>query len=84
MLQRATSENSSPIYELWTNIVTEGEKTTPIYEVWKGIVTEDYVRKNFIPMYEVGMNIVTEGEKRKEPVETGSLELRIAGSMKKI
>ena len=84
MLQRATSENSSPIYELWTNIVTEGEKTTPIYEVWKGIVTEGYERKNFIPMYEVGMNIVTEGEKRKEPVETGSLELRIAGSMKKI
>ena len=34
-------------------------------------------------MYEVGMNIVTEGEK-KEPAETGSLELRIAGSMKKI
>ena len=66
------------------NIVTEGEQTTPIYEVWKGIVTEGYVRKNFIPMYEVGMNIVTEGEKRKEPVERGSLELRIAGSMKKI
>ena len=42
------------------------------------------MRKNFMPMYEVGMNIVTEGEKRKEPVETGSLELRIAGSMKKI
>ena len=42
------------------------------------------MRKNFIPMYEVGMNIVTEGEKRKEPVETGSLELRIPGSMKKI
>ena len=37
-----------------------------------------------MPMYEEGMNIVTEGEKRKEPVETGSLELRIAGSMKKI
>ena len=77
-------KNFMPMYEVGMNIVTEGEKTTPIYEVWKGIVTEDYVRKNFIPMYEVGMNIVTEGEKRKEPAETGSLELRIAGSMKKI
>ncbi len=56
----------------------------PMYEVGMNIVTESYVRKNFIPMYEVGMDIVTEGEKRKEPVETGSLELRIAGSMKKI
>ena len=55
-----------------------------MYEVGMNIVTESYVRKNFIPMYEVGMDIVTEGEKRKEPVETGSLELRIAGSMKKI
>ena len=55
------------MYEVGMNIVTEGEKTTPIYEVWKGIVTEGYVRRT-----------------KKEPVETGSLELRIAGSMKKI
>lgn len=55
------------MYEVGMNIVTEGEKTTPIYEVWKGVVTEGYVRST-----------------KKEPAETGSLELRIAGSMKKI
>ena len=51
------------------------------------IFTGGYVRKNFIPMYEVGMNIPTVGYVRstkKEPELTGSLELRIAGSMKKI
>ena len=43
--------------------------------------------KTITPRYEVWMDIVTEGYVRstkKEPVETGSLELRIAGSMKKI
>ena len=45
------------------------------------------MRKTTTPVYEVRTNIVKKGYVRstkKEPVETGSLELRIAGSMKKI
>ena len=44
---------------------------------------------NFSPKYEVGTNIVTGGEtdfvrKKRASLKGGSLELRIAGSMKKI
>ncbi len=56
----------------------------PMYEVGMNIVTEG---EKTTPIYEVWKGIVTEGYVRstkKEPAETGSLELRIAGSMKKI
>ena len=56
----------------------------PMYEVGMNIVTEG---EKTTPIYEVWKGIVTEGYVRstkKEPVSTGSLELRIAGSMKKI
>ena len=56
----------------------------PMYEVGMNIVTEG---EKTTPIYEVWKGIVTEGYVRstkKEPVKTGSLELRIAGSMKKI
>ena len=61
-----------------------GEKTIPMYEVWKNIVTKGYVHKTLHQYMKYGKVLSQRVKKEKEPEKTGSLELRIAGSMKKI
>ena len=55
-------KNFIPMYEVGTNIVTEGEKTTPIYEVWKNIVTKGYVRKTLHQCMKYGKALSQRGK----------------------
>ena len=76
--------------DLWMNVDTMGyvrKIIKPVFGVWMNVDTEGYVCKSFTPVFDLWMNIDTVGYVRstkKEPDLTGSLELRIAGSMKKI
>ena len=87
-------KNFPPKPEVWMNVVTKGGSSGRklLTKVWgrNQHCHREKADKNFPPKSELWMNVVTWGyvrstvRKKRASLKGGSLELRIAGSMKKI